>query len=92
VLLLQADAGQLVVAGAVGSPPEGAVFIFRNILASDVEEQFVKNDPYVINGLVTSWCAANFLSSISIPPQADAARLRFQRLVCDESLCCNSGH
>uniref|UniRef100_A0A7S0VPA4 YCII-related domain-containing protein n=1 Tax=Polytomella parva TaxID=51329 RepID=A0A7S0VPA4_9CHLO len=47
------EAGKLVMAGAVGDPVDGAVFIFRN---SSIEEikAFVKADPYVVNDLVPS--------------------------------------
>uniref|UniRef100_A0A7S0WYM2 YCII-related domain-containing protein n=1 Tax=Chlamydomonas leiostraca TaxID=1034604 RepID=A0A7S0WYM2_9CHLO len=50
----KADQGLMVMAGAVGSPPEGATFIFRNQSQQDIEA-FVQADPYVKNGLVTSW-------------------------------------
>jgi len=46
--------GELVLAGAFVNPPDGAALIFH---ASDqsVVEDFVRNDPYVINGLVKHW-------------------------------------
>ena len=45
--------GELVMAGAL-SDPLGALLVFR---AEDrsVAEDFARNDPYVINGLVTDW-------------------------------------
>jgi uncharacterized protein YciI len=48
------DRGELVMAGALGDPPDGALLVFRAPDASTVEA-FAKNDPYVINGLVTGW-------------------------------------
>jgi uncharacterized protein YciI len=45
--------GKLVLAGAF-NPIEGALLVFRCGAAAEVEE-FVKADPYVRNGLVTSW-------------------------------------
>jgi hypothetical protein len=46
--------GELVMAGAVGEPPQGALLVFR--VASALEaEHFVLHDPYVVNGLVTRW-------------------------------------
>ena len=48
------DRGELVMAGALGDPPDGALLVFRAPHAS-VAEAFAKNDPYVINGLVTGW-------------------------------------
>ena len=46
--------GELILAGALGDPPDGALLVFR---ASDgsVAEDFARNDPYVIHGLVTRW-------------------------------------
>ena len=46
--------GEIVLAGALGDPPEKALIIFR---AQDMTaaEQFARSDPYVVNGLVTSW-------------------------------------
>ncbi len=45
--------GRLVMAGAF-DPPEGALFVFRAGSAAEVEA-FARNDPYVQNGIVTSW-------------------------------------
>jgi len=46
--------GELVLGGALAEPVDGAVLFFKADSASIVEE-FAKNDPYVRNGLVTSW-------------------------------------
>ena len=48
------DRGQLVMAGALGQPPEGALLVFRGESASLVEA-FARADPYVREGLVTGW-------------------------------------
>jgi uncharacterized protein YciI len=48
------ERGELVMAGAVGDPVDGAVFIFRGDDAATVEA-FVGTDPYVEHGLVTRW-------------------------------------
>jgi uncharacterized protein YciI len=45
--------GRLILAGAF-NPPNGALLVFRANGASEVEK-FVREDPYVRNGLVTSW-------------------------------------
>lgn len=45
--------GELLLAGAL-SDPVGALLVFR-AADSSVAEDFARNDPYVINGLVTSW-------------------------------------
>lgn len=46
--------GELVLAGAFSDPADSALLIFR---APDpgVVEAFVRDDPYVLNGLVTRW-------------------------------------
>lgn len=46
--------GELMLAGAFADPADKALLIFR---ANDksVAEQFAKDDPYVINGLVKRW-------------------------------------
>jgi len=46
--------GEIVMAGALGMPPDRALLIFR---ANDpsLAETFARSDPYVVNGLVTRW-------------------------------------
>jgi uncharacterized protein len=46
--------GELILAGAIGDPIDGALLVFR---ADDpsIAEDFARNDPYVLNGLVTRW-------------------------------------
>ena len=46
--------GDLVLAGALAEPPDRAVLVWRTEDPSAVE-RFVDDDPYVSNGLVTSW-------------------------------------
>ena len=48
------DRGELVMAGAVGEPVQGALLVFTVEDRSTVEE-FVRHDPYVNEGLVTAW-------------------------------------
>jgi uncharacterized protein YciI len=45
--------GSLLLAGAL-KPADGALLVFRTPDAHYVE-QFARRDPYVVNGLVTSW-------------------------------------
>jgi len=46
--------GSLVVAGAVGEPPRGAVFVFEDDSdAVAAAEEFAAGDPYVAAGLVS---------------------------------------
>lgn len=54
-LLEEAEArGELVLAGALADPVDGAVFLFRGA-GPAAAEAFAKADPYVVNGLVTRW-------------------------------------
>lgn len=46
--------GHLVLGGALANTSEGAILLFKAESAAIVEE-FAKADPYVLNGLVTSW-------------------------------------
>lgn len=48
------DRGELVLAGALADPADGAVLVFRGDDASPAV-RFAESDPYVINGLVTRW-------------------------------------
>jgi hypothetical protein len=46
--------GELFLAGALNNPADGAVLVFT-IETPQIAEEFARQDPYVINGLVTSW-------------------------------------
>jgi len=46
--------GELVLAGALADPPDGALLIFRVDDPKTIEE-FVQKDPYVTGGLVKRW-------------------------------------
>jgi hypothetical protein len=46
--------GEMVMGGAVGDPPDGALLIFR-AASPDVAEAFAREDPYVKQGLVIRW-------------------------------------
>jgi uncharacterized protein YciI len=46
--------GHLMLAGALAEPIDGAVFLFQGS-SPRVAEAFAEADPYVRNGLVTSW-------------------------------------
>ena len=48
------DRGEMVMAGALADPPDGAILVFKGDDAS-AAERFAENDPYVKNGLVTRW-------------------------------------
>jgi uncharacterized protein YciI len=46
--------GELLLAGALTDPADQALLVFRAADRSTVEE-FARNDPYVIHGLVSRW-------------------------------------
>jgi hypothetical protein len=46
--------GEMVLAGALADPADGAVLVFRGD-SPEVAVAFAKADPYVRNGLVTAW-------------------------------------
>jgi uncharacterized protein YciI len=48
------ERGELVVAGALADPADGAVLVFRADTA-EVAEAFAAADPYVLEGVVTDW-------------------------------------
>lgn len=49
-----ADRGEVVLGGAVGEPVESALLLFESESPA-AAEAFASSDPYVLNGLVTSW-------------------------------------
>lgn len=48
------ERGELLLAGALADPVDGAMLIFRGASPA-AAEAFAQADPYVTNGLVTSW-------------------------------------
>ena len=48
------ESGDLVLAGALDEPADGALFMFEG-WGPEAAEHFAQSDPYVTNGLVTSW-------------------------------------
>ena len=46
--------GEIVMGGALSDPPDQAVIIFKGE-SPEIAENFAKNDPYVLNGVVTEW-------------------------------------
>ena len=46
------EAGELLLGGAVGDPPESALLVFTD---PDAAAAFAQADPYVANGLVSGW-------------------------------------
>jgi uncharacterized protein len=48
------DRGELILAGALANPVDGAVLLFEGDSPA-VAEDFAKSDPYVLNGVVKRW-------------------------------------
>ena len=48
------ESGDLVMAGALAEPADASLLLFQGE-SSAAAEQFAKNDPYVLNGLVKRW-------------------------------------
>ncbi|RYZ11941.1 MAG: hypothetical protein EOO24_04875 [Comamonadaceae bacterium] len=46
--------GELILGGATGEPPDGALLLFR-AHSPAVAEAFAQADPYVLEGLVVQW-------------------------------------
>lgn len=60
------DAGFLVLGGALAEPPDGAYILFTSDDVAPVEK-WVREDPYVINGLVTNWTIRNWTIGVGAP-------------------------
>ncbi|MGD0974924.1 MAG: YciI-like protein [Candidatus Korobacteraceae bacterium] len=63
------ERGELVLAGALADPVDGAVLVFRGP-TPQFAEAFAKGDPYVINGLIKSWRVRKWMTVIGegLPP------------------------
>jgi uncharacterized protein YciI len=48
------ERGEIVIAGALADPADQAILLFSGD-SPDAAERFAKADPYVAQGLVTSW-------------------------------------
>ena len=48
------EQGELLLGGALADPVDGAVLLFQGD-SPEVAENFARQDPYVMNGLVTGW-------------------------------------
>jgi uncharacterized protein YciI len=55
--------GELVLAGALTDPVDGAVLLFR-AESDEVARRFAEADPYVVNGLVTSWRVREWITVV----------------------------
>ncbi len=57
------ERGELVLAGALADPVDGAVLVFRGP-SPDAAEAFARSDPYVTNGLVTAWRVRKWMTVV----------------------------
>jgi len=62
------ERGELLIGGALANPADGAVLVFRGDSPA-VAESFAKQDPYVLNGLITKWRVREWTTVVG----ADAA-------------------
>ncbi len=59
--------GELVLAGALAEPVDGAILLFRGN-SPDAAERFAAADPYVRNGLVRSWRVREWTTVVGSDP------------------------
>ncbi len=58
---------ELMLGGALSDPPDKAILLFRGN-SNEVAESFAKNDPYVVNGVVTSWHVREWTTVVGDDP------------------------
>jgi len=70
------ERGELVLAGALANPADGAVLLFQG-KSPEPAENFARNDPYVANGLVKRWYVREWATVVgkeaAAPVMHDAA-------------------
>ena len=57
------ERGELILAGALADPVDMGVLLFKAETSSTAED-FARSDPYVINGLVTSWRVREWITAV----------------------------
>ncbi len=62
--------GRLAMAGAIGDPPSGALFVFESTDRADVE-RFAADDPYAAAGLVSGSRIEPWILVAQRPPAAE---------------------
>jgi uncharacterized protein len=65
--------GDLLLAGALADPVDGAVLVFSG-KSPEAAEKFAESDPYVINNLMTSWQVRKWMTVMgegSSPPKKE---------------------
>jgi hypothetical protein len=63
------DRGELVLAGALADPANGALLIFQGETPA-AAEAFARQDPYVNNGLITQWKVRPWTVVVGNEPRA----------------------
>jgi uncharacterized protein len=58
--------GELLMAGALADPYDHALLVFAGA-GPEIAEEFARNDPYVINGLVTAWTVRQWNEVLATP-------------------------
>ena len=61
--------GELVLAGALAEPADGALLVFQGESPA-AAESFARQDPYVRNGLITKWKVRPWTVVVGNHPQA----------------------
>jgi uncharacterized protein YciI len=69
--------GELVLAGALAEPLDGAVFLFKAESAT-VAEAFAAADPYVMNGLVPRWWVRKWPTVVGYDPATPLSSASFR--------------
>jgi uncharacterized protein len=57
------ERGELILAGALADPPDGAVLLFQGE-DERAARAFAENDPYVKSGLVTHWSVRSWTTVV----------------------------
>lgn len=72
-----ASQGELILAGAMGNPVDGALLLFQGD-SPEVAEKLARVDPYVMNGLVKRWYVREWTTVVgedaATPVKPNAAR------------------
>jgi uncharacterized protein YciI len=55
--------GEIVIAGALADPPDGAIIVFKGD-SPRLAEDFANSDPYVKNGVVKSWRVRKWMTVV----------------------------
>jgi uncharacterized protein YciI len=60
------ERGELLMAGALADPYDRALLVFAGE-SPEIAAEFARNDPYVINGLVTAWSVRQWNEVLADP-------------------------